>query len=62
MDNQYYDFLILTERQRAAYDVAYQQALKITHRHETARFAAERAVFVEARRERHERQDVQVAS
>jgi hypothetical protein len=57
VDNDYYDFVKLTERERAAYEAAYQSALKISRRHAQAQYAGERAVFAEARRDRHQRQD-----
>jgi hypothetical protein len=57
LDEGYYSFVKLTDAQRAAYEAAYQSALKISRRHAQAQFAAERAVFAQARRDRHQQQD-----
>lgn len=62
MDKQHYDFLIVSERERAAYDSAYKSALHISHCKLVAQRAAERAVFIEAAQMRRERETAQMAS
>jgi hypothetical protein len=59
LDDAYYDFVKLTERERLAYDIAYRSAIKVTRNKAQARYAAERAVFAEARRDRYAQQDQQ---
>jgi hypothetical protein len=57
VDNDYYDFVKLTESERAACESAYHFAMKLTHRKAKALYAADRAVFAQARRDRHQQQD-----
>jgi hypothetical protein len=61
VDNDYYSFVKLTESERAACESAYHFAMKLTRRKAKALYAADRAVFIEAQRERREQRKAQAA-